>query len=247
MSKSTGLTPDLPLLLAGDIGGTKTHLALWRSTSHGLERLRHAQFPSQQFPSLQAVIALFLQGESVQAAAFGIAGPVLEQTVQTTNLPWRLAASDLSSQLGGAPVRLINDLEATALGALTLPASSLRIVQQGIERKGPIAVIAAGTGLGQAYLAWDGQHHWPAATEGGHVDFSPSTPQEQRLLSWAEAQWGHVSWERFVSGPGLATLFAFLRDEQGRPVAPGVVEHLRTGSDPGAVIGEAAVAGTCET
>lgn len=235
-----------PLVLAGDIGGTKTLLAL--CDPYDLHVVREGSFPSRDFLSLEAVIAAFLlPGERVAAAAFGIAGPVVEGAVRTTNLAWHVVAQDLSATLHGAQVRLLNDLETTALGGLHLSPDRFVTIQHGSTRKGTIAVIAAGTGLGQAYLFWDGQRWLPGATEGGHADFAPSTARDVRLLDYAQRQYGHVSWERVVSGPGLNLLFRFLTEELERPVATVVRTRMQSGHDPSAVIGEAALAGQCDT
>lgn len=231
-------------MLAADVGGTKIDLALYEAR-RPLVPVRESVVSSQQAGSLVAAIDSFLQGETVAAAAFGLPGPVIDDTVVTTNLPWRVDGVSLRTRLGTEHVRLLNDLQTTAIGALHLPPSSFRVLQEGKARVGHVGVIAAGTGLGQAYLFWDGVSYRPAATEGGHTDFAPREEIEDELLHFLRRKFGRVSWERVVSGPGLWNVFEFLDTLKGREVAPAVREALRTATDKSAVIGEAGVAGTC--
>jgi len=236
------------MILAGDIGGTKTNLALAAIRDGKAQVLREASFPSQNFASLSAVCQAFLPpNTAVAAAAFGIAGPVLDGEVRTTNLPWHILPDELSAQLSGAKVSLLNDLATTALGALQLPPERFQWLQKGVTRQGNIGVIAAGTGLGQAYLFFDGKRHIPAATEGGHTDFAPSNLDDERLLHYARAKFGRVSWERIVSGRGLPLIANFLHEIDGLPFDARVAQRLDRGDDPGAVFGEAGVAGACAT
>ncbi len=244
-------------VLAGDIGGTNSRLALYEvaSASPGaagrpaLTPLRAATFPSREHGGLEEVIARFLgdPAPTIDAAAFGIAGPVVDDAVVTTNLPWHIRAASLRQRLGTPHVRLLNDLEATAYGALILPAEKLLALNPGVARAGNRAVIAAGTGLGQALLFWDGTRHVPVATEGGHVDFAPHDEIEHDLLRWLERKYdGHVSYERCVSGHGLANIFAFLDEHCHLPVADETRRRLAS-EDPPAVIGELAMSGACTT
>ena len=236
-------------VLAGDIGGTKTALALHAVSVGGATTLvREHTFASHDYRGLEQVIAAFLEPQAprVAAAAFGIAGPVVDDAVSTTNLPWRIERRGVSAALGGVPVRLMNDLESTAYGALFLPPAALQTLNAGVTRRGHRAVIAAGTGLGQAFLYDDGRHYVPVATEGGHADFAPRTPTEDALLLFLRGRFDHVSYERVVSGPGLLNVFHFLDEELHRPVAPEVRARMTT-EDPSAVIGSAAVAGACGT
>ncbi len=233
-------------VLAGDIGGTKTDLALYAVDAGGVCTLvREARFDSRRHPGLDAVLTEFgVHGHAVAAAAFGVAGPVLDDAVSTTNLPWRIEAKRLSQALGGAPVRLLNDLEAMAHGTLVLGPADLYTVNAGRPRPGHRAVIAAGTGLGQAYLFWDGTRFLPAATEGGHADFAPRNDLEADLLRFLRTQLGRVSWERVVSGPGIANIFRFLTEVAGRPVSPEIAS-LPAGTDLPPIIGAAATDLTC--
>ena len=246
----------MQVVLAGDIGGTKTHLALYGRDQPLDKPLRTASFVSRRYAGLAEICAEFLQpGDEVDTAAFGIAGPVLEERVVTTNLPWVIEAESLRAALGlpaGTPprLRLFNDLEAMALGALHLPPWSRHQLQAGVRRHGHIAVLAAGTGLGQAQLFWDGVRHLPGATEGGHVEFAPSNEREVKLLSYVRTRLeagqlgSHVSWERIASGPGLATLFQFLCDEEGMQPIAEVTAELGTG-DLSALVGRFGIEAKC--
>jgi len=236
-------------VLAGDIGGTKTNLAVY--SLQGLERpslVREASFPSKDYDGLGSVVREFLAAgdQKLAAAAFGIAGPVIDDAVATTNLPWKVDARQLARQLGCERVRLMNDLETTAYGAMILAPEDLHTLNAGVERAGNRAIIAAGTGLGQAFLLWDGTRHRPSGTEGGHVDFAPRDDKEAALLGFLRRQYPRVSYERVVSGPGLVNIFRFLTEALGRPVDQALRERMRT-EDPSAVIGDAGVAGSCPT
>jgi len=246
-------------VLAGDIGGTNSRLALFRWDAgsgaaagvapESLTPVRAATFPSRDHGGLEDVIARFLGGDdvAVAAAAFGIARPVVDDAVVTTNLPWHIQGAALRARLGTPHVRLLNDLEATAYGALIQPPARLLALNRGVARVGNRAVIAAGTGLGQALLFWNGTHHVPVATEGGHTDFAPRDEVEHDLLRWLERRYdGHVSYERLVSGNGLANIFAFLDEHCRLPVEPETRRRLAS-EDAAAVIGELGIAGTSAT
>src|SRR5262245_18896633 len=167
------------MLLCGDIGGTKTTLARF-SPERLLEPVAPTSKPIREFPGLWEIVAPYVatHAHKIDAACFGIAGPVVGGRVATTNLPWVVDAAAMSTNLGGVPVFLLNDLEALAHGALVLPPDRLASLNPGRTVEGTIAVIAAGTGLGEAGLVWDGTRHVPFATEGGHADFGPRTERE---------------------------------------------------------------------
>src|SRR5262249_49849806 len=150
---------------------------------------------SREFPGLEAIVATYLRSRAprIDAACFGIAGPIVGERVATTNLPWVIDARVLGSGLGGAPVYLLNDLEALAHGTLHLPSDRLETLTPGRTTTGSVAVIAAGTGLGEAGLVWDGSRHVPFASEGGHADFAPRTEREIALLRHLQARYEHVS------------------------------------------------------
>jgi glucokinase len=204
------------MILAGDIGGTRARLALYDGTKS--RPVKHDVFESRAYGSLEDVVRAFLgrgAAKSIEAATFGIAGPVIDQRCIATNLPWVVDARVLAKKLGIARVTLLNDLVALAFGALTVPAERQRLLHGEAlpaKRGGNLAVIAAGTGLGEAALVWDGAKHVPLATEGGHCDFAPRTPLEWELFAWLERRYGHVSWERLVAGPGFSALYDFFHD-----------------------------------
>ncbi|MEK6529316.1 MAG: glucokinase, partial [candidate division NC10 bacterium] len=233
------------LLLAGDVGGTKTALALFEARARGPRLVREAVFPSGEFESLEAVVRRFLgEGPSVRiaAACFGVAGPVVEGRCVTTNLPWHVAEKSLARAIPAPRVKLLNDLEAAAHGVLILPPRALMPLQAGRARKGNKVLIAAGTGLGEAILVWDGARHRVLASEGGHADFAPRNDLEMDLLRFLQKEFGHVSYERVLSGPGLYNIYRFLRDTGVAPEPQWLGDRLRSG-DPSGVVSEVGLAG----
>jgi glucokinase len=212
------------LVLAGDVGGTKTRLAQYEASEDELRPVAGHEFPSADYASLADIVREFLDiaGAHPDRACFGIAGPVRERHARTTNLPWTIDADALQRDAGIPRVRLLNDLEATAWGIDELAPETLLTLQEGrAAAGGNRAVIAAGTGLGEAGMTWDGTRYRPFATEGGHAGFSPGTDLEDALLRYLRERHGHVSWERVLSGPGLVNLFDFLLEDHGveRPAA----------------------------
>lgn len=202
------------MILAGDIGGTKTVLSLLSKEHNGTRVCRQEQvFASQDFNTFDDILELFLPlGVKISSACFGVAGPVVNQRCQTTNLPWLLDTVELVIKLKTPQVKLLNDLEAMALGMLFLPENDLLELNPNAQSQlGNIAVIAAGTGLGEAILYWNGDNHSPIATEGGHCDFAPQTIQQDMLLSYLRTIYpDHVSYERVISGMGFSHLYDFL-------------------------------------
>jgi glucokinase len=202
------------VLLVGDIGGTHARLRL---LSPGGRLVRREILDSHALPSLEAAVNAFLGSKPprVTAAVFGVAGPVVNGRCVATNLPWVIDARVLSRRLGIRKVTLLNDLVALALGAIAVRPSRRRVLGDAgapTRRGANVAVIAAGTGLGEALLVWDGERHVPSATEGGHVEFGPRDDVEIDLLRFLRARFGHVSYERLVSGAGLGNLYDFFRD-----------------------------------
>lgn len=203
------------MILAGDIGGTKTNLALFESIDGHLQLEVQHQFASRDFSSFGEVIDAFNKKVTlpkIEAVCFGIAGPVIEGRCRTTNLPWEITTADLQEQLETQHVRLLNDLEATAYGMLYLGEEEFVTLNPTAQpTNGNRAVIAAGTGLGEAMLYYDGKAYHPIASEGGHTDFAPMTAQQDELLVWLRNHYPkHVSYERILSGPGIYTLYQFL-------------------------------------
>lgn len=237
-------------VLAGDIGGTKTNLAVYAvAGEHDLSLVREETFPSKEHTSLDEIVRDFLgRGqEKLDAGAFGIAGPVSGDVVTTTNLPWKdVVAGNIAREIGCRRVRLMNDLATTGYGARFLPADEIHVLNEGKKRDGHIAVIAAGTGLGQAMLFWDGSRHQPSSTEGGHVDFAPRDEVEIEMLRFLLQRFPRVTYERVLSGPGLVNIFSFLDEGLKKPVAAEVRERMKS-EDPGVVVSRAASDGTCET
>jgi len=231
------------MILAGDIGGTKTRLALFTAAGERLESCVEETFPSREHGGLNEIVRAFVsqQQMSVTHAGFGVAGPVKHSRSETTNLPWVVDARQLAGQLGIASVVLINDLEANAYGVAALEGKDFVILSHGApDAEGNAAIIAAGTGLGEAGLYWDGAQHHPFACEGGHTDFAPRNELEIELLRYLLTRFTRVSYERVLSGPGLYNIYQFLRDT-GRGKEPvWLTEELRE-QDPAATISQAAL------
>ncbi|MET0069512.1 MAG: glucokinase [Candidatus Thiodiazotropha sp.] len=218
-------------ILAGDIGGTNTRLALYHSSPGSpLDLLLHKTYFSQSYESIEAVLQLFLAqaGEmQIETACFGIAGPVIDQVCETTNLPWRVSAKEINDRFNFRQSCLINDLEANAWGLQTLDEKDFVTLSNGAgNARGNRSIIAAGTGLGEAGLYWDGESYQPFPSEGGHSDFSPSTPFEFDLYQALEDRYGHVSWEHLVSGPGLEAIYDHLRRQRNLQTADWLNEYM---------------------
>jgi glucokinase len=234
------------VILAGDIGGTKTVLSiLTRDTNGSQTCLKEQTYPSRQFPEFGDILTAFLPADvDIRSACFGVAGPVINQRCQTTNLPWLLDAAELKKKLGTSRVKLLNDLETMALGMLYLPEHDLVELNPNAESQaGNIAVIAAGTGLGEAILYWDGSKHHPMATEGGHCDFAAINARQELLMAFLRKIYpDHVSCERILSGIGFSHLYDFLSDQGFAPPCPDVPDN-NSGIDRNAVISRLGVAG----
>ena len=236
------------IIMAGDIGGTNTPLALIEATTEGLRIVEEKTFASREHPSLEATIAKFLHLHRVDltTACFGIAGPVRNGRCEATNVPWVVDAGTIAGQLRLKQVGLINDLEANAYGIAILPRKDFVVLNHGAcNARGNMAIISAGTGLGEAGMFWDGEHHRPFATEGGHVDFAPRNHLEMELLDYCLKHYRRVSYERLVSGPGLVKVYQFLRDTGKADEPPWLADQLRTG-DPAPIISQHAIDGTSE-
>ena len=234
------------MILAGDIGGTKTVLALYREVSGRLEQIRVEVFKSCEFPQFEQVLARFLGQESqdtISAMVLGVAGPVKDGRSKTTNLPWFLDEQKLAKAFGVEKVKLLNDLDAAAYGMLFLPESEMAVLNKGnpLEKKGNIAVIAAGTGLGEAMLYWDGEDYLPVASEGGHADFAPQSDREIELFRFLRSEFSHVSYERVLSGSGIWNIYRFLRDTGFAPEPEWLKHKLQTG-DPSATVSQIGLA-----
>jgi glucokinase len=201
------------LILAGDIGGTKTNLGLFDIQQGKLTKVTDKRYPSREHKGLEEIVADFvnLTGAKPDAASFGIAGPVVDGRVRTGNLPWMIDGATMARQLGLERVRLLNDLEAAAFGIAVMTRADLDTIHTGVAApQSPQVVIAAGTGLGEAILFWDGTRHLPTATEGGHADFAPQTAQQADLWKFIKSRSEFVSAELILSGRGFKTLHEFL-------------------------------------
>ncbi len=235
------------MILAGDIGGTNARLALFEVQNGSYKLVSGSVFPSRQYRGLDEIVAKFVAGSDLHPslACFGVAGPVRNGRVETSNLPWVVESKRLASELKLPAATLINDLEANAWGISALEPDDVVVLNQ--VRGAPVgnkAVIAAGTGLGEAGMYWDGSKHHVFASEGGHTDFAPRNELEVDLLEYLRARFGHVSYERIVSGPGLVNVFHFLRDT-GRGSEPSWLTEQMATSDPAAAISSAAMSGKC--
>ncbi len=223
------------MILAGDIGGTKTVVAIFEPTSGGLHPVRDATFKSREHPTLENILSEFLKddrGLKLDAGCFGVAGTVIDGKCQTTNLPWQLDEAALARTIGVPRLKLLNDLEAAAFGMLFLRPDEMRVLNAGVQpkRNGNVAIVAAGTGLGEAILYWDGKQYYPIASEGGHADFAPRTDLEIELLNYLRPKFGgHVSYERVLSGPGFYNVYTFLRDTGHFPEPPSLTDKLKAG------------------
>lgn len=234
-------------ILAGDIGGTKTNLALYELEARGgLALIDEQRYVSHDYESLEVLIEEFIKGRSdkLQAACFGVPGPVVDGAAHLPNLPWLVSKQTLAAALRIDAVHLINDLEATGHGISALTADELRTLNEGApEPHGNMALIAAGTGLGQAALFWNGERYHVAASEGGHADFAPRNEIEIALLVYLLNTQEHVSYERVLSGPGLVNIYNFLK-ESGRALEPTwLAEAMAVSDDQAKTIGQAALAG----
>lgn len=235
-------------LLVGDIGGTKTALGVAQTDGETVTLTQPLRYPSTAFASLEHIVRRYCEdtGASCHFAAFAVAGPVQDRRCETTNLPWLLDADTLEETLGLSGVYLLNDLEAVAWGVGALWPHDLAVLHPGDPQAvGNACVVAAGTGLGQAGLYWDGMRHHPFATEGGHADFAPANDVEFALLSYLRIRFGRVSWERVVSGMGIANLYEFMLAHQHTTTPPWLQQAIAEGGDTAAAVAQAAAAGRC--
>jgi glucokinase len=235
------------MLLAGDIGGTKTALGVYSAEGGPRSPLVRDSFPSDDYPSLEAVVREFLSRHEVrvESACFDVAGPVVGGRAKVTNLPWSIEADDLGRALGLRAVYLMNDLEALAHAVPQLDPTDLSTINEGAAvRGGSIAVVAPGTGLGEAYLTWDGARYLAHPSEGGHADFAPATEVEDGLLRYLRGRFGHVSCERVCSGLGISNVYDYLHHTGHLPETPEVARKMQGAEDRTPIIVEAATNGT---
>lgn len=263
------------MIVAGDIGGTKTHLALFDWTTERVEPVRLESFHSADYRSLDEMLTEFLtppkppvsiddldkpqtddpdsaqeqpkeESLKIHAACFGVAGPVIQNHSHTTNLPWVVDGAALAKQFDIPHVKLLNDLEAMAHGILLLRPDEVELLNPGTPppQKQALALLAAGTGLGESILFWNGTRYQPMPSEGGHADFAPNDDNEIELLRYLRSHYLHVSYERVLSGPGLHAIYEYVRDtKKNEPTW--LSEQIKAG-DPAAVIAEAGLKGQAD-
>jgi len=222
------------MLIAGDIGGTKTDLAIYSTESGPHAPLAQSQFHSADYPSLQAMVVEFLSKvkATVTHASFDVAGPVIDGGVKTTNLPWVMDEISLARDLSLKSVHLMNDLEAVARAVPVLRANDFITLNEGRRvSQGPIAVIAPGTGLGESFLTWDGSRYQAHSSEGGHADFAPTDERQIHLLEYLQRRFEHVAVERVCSGIGVPNIYEYLRDIEQIAEVPEIAELLKSTKD----------------
>ena len=232
------------MYLIGDVGGTKTNLAVIEENGEWRDWRFEAAYTSAAFDNLEELLKGYIQehGFTIRAACLGVAGPVLDGRASITNLPWTITEKGLAQALNIEKVEIINDLVATARAIPCLDETDVEKLNQGTAAPGgPIAVLAPGTGLGEAYLTWDGRRYRTHASEGGHVDFAPATALQWGLLHYLQGKFGHVSYERVCSGMGIANIYQYLKETGYAEEPPWFAEKLKTRSDPTPLIVEAAL------
>lgn len=232
------------MLIAGDIGGTKTLLALYLPQAGARKPIAQAEFHSADYHSLDDVVRAFIAqtNKPVEAACFDVAGPVIDGRAHLTNLPWVLDAGAMQQALGLKRVMLLNDLKAVAYAVPHLLAEDTHSINEGHpDRNGPMAVIAPGTGLGEAFLIWDGSKYIACSSEGGHGDFGPFNATQAALWRYLSDRHGHVAYERVCSGSGIQNIYDFLRDTGHAPEPAALAASLATAADRTPIIMRAAL------
>ncbi len=235
------------MILAGDVGGTKVHLALFEFVEGKLTHTRDKQYPAREYGGLEEIVREFMAADKASAACFGVPGPVREGRLRLTNLPWTLDSRELSTHLEIDYVFLINDLEANGYGIAELDAKQIYTLSEGdASQMGNRALISAGTGLGQSFMVWNGRTHTPYPSEGGHCDFAPRNEDEIDLLRFLRQKYnGRISFERVVSGQGLTNVYEFLREVRGVEEPAWLAARMAV-EDRNAVITELAMAAKSE-
>jgi glucokinase len=235
------------IILAGDVGGTKANMLLSNFSSKGLTTIREDRYVSKDFNSFNDILKHFLEGQpQPDKICFSVAGPVIDGKVKFTNLSWHIDAEAISKHFGGKPVAILNDLESTAYGLAALKKEELSVLYKGTgETTGNIAILAAGTGLGEAGLFFDGKCYHPFATEGGHSDFAPRSKRDMEVLNFLLGRHEHVSWERLLSGNGIYTTWQYLTQIEKKDCPAWLLKEMEN-TDPAPVISKAALAGNCD-
>ncbi len=230
------------VILTGDIGGTHSRIGIYRiAPNHSYQSIKERIFPSKQYRGLEEMLQEVLKGcGRLDGACLGVAAPIVGNRVKLTNLPWVIDQKKLQKRLGVKRFSLINDLVANAYGLRMLKKKDLVVLNQGKKRRGNVALISAGTGLGEAILFWDGRNFHPSPSEGGHVEFGPRSPLEMELLEYLLDRFDHVSYERILTGEGLFRIYQFLSEvKKLEKDPPWLLEKMERG-DPASVISQAA-------
>jgi glucokinase len=237
ISKNKQVIGKNTLVLAGDIGATKTNLALFRVEGDNVLSLQETQYKSNDYKNIIELTNTFIKNNLLpDTICFGVAGPVVNGHAKLSNIMWEIDSNELSMHFGVKNIQLINDLEATAYGLAMLDEKDVTVIHKGNDHTvGNVAVIAPGTGLGEAGLFWDGNYYHPFATEGGHSDFAPRDEFDFEVYNFLKKKFGHVSWERLVCGPGIVNIYDFLRDEKKRE-EPGWLKEKFKDADVSSVI-----------
>jgi glucokinase len=214
---NTSASPNQGVILAADVGGTKTNLALFQIRAGDLVPLKEKSYSTKKYKSFLEMVSTFHTDDlpRIDGICLGVAGPVIQDKVSGTNFPWAIDSEEISRALHTRSVSLINDMEANAYGLTALQEKDFVLLKSGSKIPGNAALISPGTGLGEAGMFWDGSHYHPFACEGGHCDFSPRTKLDIGILQHFQEKYGHVSWERLISGPGILDLYLFLRQISG--------------------------------
>ena len=232
-------------VLAGDVGGTKTNLATYLVSPQGIRQVQATRYASADYTSVTAIIQHFLSDydqPKPERICLGVAGPVLNGKVDLTNLSWVLDEADIARETGVPKVTLINDLEAMAYGLAALQPEDFITLHPGKgQAVGNMAIIAPGTGLGEAGLYWNGNAYFPFPTEGGHCDFSPRTELDMELCKHLQQEGEVVSWEKVAAGPAVTSIYTFLRDVKKKEEPAWLTEQLANEKDDSAVISQAAL------
>lgn len=240
---NNGLSNNKGVILAADVGGTKTNLALFEIKSGDLAVLKEKSYPTRKYKSFLEMVKTFQTTSMprINGICIGVAGPVTQGRADGTNFPWGIDSEEISRELHIRYVSLINDMEANAYGLAVLREKEFETLKYGSKIPGNAALISPGTGLGEAGMFWNGSHYHPFASEGGHCDFSPRNETDIRILRHLQQKYGHVSWERLVSGPGILDLYSFHRAESSE-TEPQWLKDRMAQNDPSAVITETALA-----
>lgn len=230
------------VILAGDIGGTKTNLALFHFEENTLKPIKKESFKTNDWSSFLELMATFHSKDLpvIDSICLGVAGPVIDGKVLGTNFSWELDEKKIANALKVERVSIINDMEANAYGLSVLAKKDLVEIKDGAWNRGNAAMISPGTGLGEVGLYWDGTHYHPFASEGGHCDFSQRTELDLRLWRFLQKKYGHVSWERIVSGPGIVNIYEFLLEDK-KVAEPESLKNKLNGGDPAAAISKCAM------